>query len=170
MRIEMKMLSAAMMVAMMAGPLAGVVEAAPARPSASGHGSLTVIDPDGNERLRQFSFSAATAKDGTVNGSAVIQNPQYDPKYHLNIDISCLRVDGNVASFGGVQRNSNDPAFEAAYPFAFFTVVDNGKSGDLDTISLVFFDSDVPPSACQDILPTDFPQNLIENGNVQVRP
>lgn len=169
MRIGMKIGSAAMMVALMAGPLVGAAGAA-SGPSASGHGSLTVTDPDGNERLRQFSFSANTKKDGTVNGSAVIQNPAFEPKYHVNIDIQCLRVDGNVASIGGIQRNSNDPDFERDFPFAFFTVVDNGESGDLDTISVVFFDNAAPPSACLNIVPTDFPQNLIEHGNVQVRP
>jgi hypothetical protein len=50
-------------------------------------------------------------------------------------------------------------------PSALFTVFDNpGPGADNDTISEVFFDNVVEPSACQFIGADDFPQIPIESG------
>jgi hypothetical protein len=142
-----------------------------AGPSASGHGTILVEDQDGNLVRRQFSFSAKVQANGTVQGTAVIHNPEFEPTYRANIKITCLRVDGNRASFGGTVRHSSDPVFNDEFDAAFFTVIDNGEPGaDEDTISLVFFDNVVGPESCQFIGPDDFPQIPIEAGNVQVRP
>jgi len=145
--------------------------APPPGPSAAGHGTLLVEDADGNLVRRQFSFSAKVQKDGTVQGNAVIHNPEFDPRYSAQIRITCLTVDGNRASFGGTVRKSSDPVFNDEFDSAFFTVYDNGEPGaDEDTISLIFFDNVVGPEACQFIGPNDFPQIPIDAGNVQVRP
>lgn len=132
-------------------------------PSANGQGMLTL--PDG--RKRQFSFSARQNADGTVTGHAVIHNPDFDFRSH--IDITCLQVVGNRANLGGTVRSTNDPFFDGQN--GFFTVIDNGEPGKgTDTISLVFFDAQAPPSSCQLIGPNDFDQMPISNGNIQVRP
>lgn len=134
---------------------------AAAGPSATGHGTLTL--PDG--RKRQFSFSAKQRADGTVSGNAVIHNPDFDFRAHL--DITCLQVDGNRASMGG-RVSANDPALDGLN--GFFTVYDNGEPGkNNDTISLVFFDP-VSADTCQLIGPDDFDQMPIDGGNIQVRP
>jgi hypothetical protein len=144
---------------------------APAGSSASGHGTILVEDQDGNLVRRQFSFSARVQADGTVQGNAVIHNPEFDPTYNANIKITCLLVDGNRASFGGTVRRTSDPVFNDEFDAAFFTVYDNGEPGaGEDSISLLFFDNVVGPETCQFIGPTDFPQIPIEAGNVQVRP
>lgn len=131
-------------------------------PSANGSGILTL--PDG--RKRQFSFNARQNADGTVTGHAVIHNPNFDFRSH--IDVTCLQVVGNRASLGGVVRSTNDPAFDGQS--GFFTVYDNGEPGKgRDTISLVFFDAQVGPEACQFIGANDFDQMPIDSGNVQVR-
>jgi len=149
----------------------GAHAAAPATPSSNGHGGYTVTDTNGRQVHRQFSFSATTKKDGTVNGSAELHNPAFDPTFSMHVDVTCLKVTGNVASFGGTVTKTSDPAFgPGGYDRAFWTVVDNGEPGTNDTISAVFFDNVVPPSACQFITPSDFPQQPIENGNVQVKP
>jgi hypothetical protein len=143
---------------------------AAAGPSASGHGTVLLQDTDGKTVRRQFSFSARLMPDGTVQGSGVLHNPSFDPKYDAQFDITCLQVVGNRASFGGSIRKTSDPVFNDEFDAAFFTVFDNGNGGKGDTISEIFFDNVVEPSACQFIGADDFPQIPVENGNVSVRP
>ncbi len=143
---------------------------AAAGPSASGHGTVLLQDTDGKTVRRQFSFSARVLPDGSVQGSGILHNPSFDPKYDAQFDITCLQVVGNRASFGGSIRKTSDPVFNDEFDAAFFTVFDNGNGGTEDTISEVFFDNVVEPSACQFIGADDFPQIPIENGNVSVRP
>jgi hypothetical protein len=142
-----------------------------AGPSASGHGTVLLQNTDGKTVRRQFSFSARVMPDGTVQGSGVLHNPSFDPKYDAQFTITCLQVVGNRASFGASIRKTSDPVFNDEFDAAFFTVFDNGEPGrDNDTISEVFFDNVVDPSTCQFIGADDFPQIPIESGNVQVRP
>ena len=139
-------------------------------PSASGHGTVLLQNTEGKTVRRQFSFSARINSDGTVSGSAILHNPSFDPKYNAQFDITCLQVVGNRVSFGGSIRKTTDPVFNDEFDAAFFTVFDNGEPGaGNDTISEVFFDNVVEPSACQFIGADDFPQIPIESGNVQVR-
>ena len=145
--------------------------AAPALPSASGHGTVLLQDTEGRTVRRQFSFSARVMPDGSVRGSGILHNPSFDPKYDAQFDITCLQIVGNRASFGASIRKTSDPVFNDEFDAAFFTVFDNGEPGaDNDTISEVFFDNVVEPSTCQFIGADDFPQIPIESGQVQVRP
>ena len=145
--------------------------AAASRASASGHGTVLLQDTDGKTVRRQFSFSPRVMPDGTVKGSGILHNPSFDPKYDAQFDITCLQVVGNRASFGGSIRKTSDPVFNDEFDAAFFTVFDNGEPGaGNDTISEVFFDNVVEPSACQFIGADDFPQIPIESGNVNVTP
>lgn len=119
-------------------------------PSASGHGTILLQDTEGRTVRRQFSFSARIKSDGTVQGSGILHNPSFDPRYSAQFDITCLQIVGNRASFGGSIRKTTDPVFNDEFDAAFFTVFDNGEPGDgNDTISEVFFDnvvSQVPAS------------------------
>jgi hypothetical protein len=145
--------------------------AAAAGPSASGHGTVLLQNTKGKTVRRQFTFNARIDSDGSVHGSGIIHNPSFDPKYDAQFDISCMQVVGNRASFGASVRKTSDPVFNDEFDAAFFTVFDNGEPGaGKDTISEIFFDNVVEPSACQFIGADDFPQIPIENGNVQVRP
>jgi hypothetical protein len=162
---------AGLLISVLAGTtmLLSTSTAAP-RPSASGHGTVLLQDTEGKTVRRQFSFSARVNSDGTVSGSGILHNPSFDPKYNAQFDITCLQIVGNRASFGGSIRKTTDPVFNDEFDAAFFTVFDNGEPGaDNDTISEVFFDNVVEPSACQFIGADDFPQIPIESGNVQVR-
>jgi hypothetical protein len=145
--------------------------AAAGKPSASGHGTILLQNTEGKTVRRQFSFSARINSDGSVSGTALIHNPSFDPKYNAQFDITCLQIVGNRASFGGSVRKTTDPVFNDEFDAAFFTVFDNGEPGaGNDTISEIFFDNVVEPSACQFIGADDFPQIPIESGSVQVRP
>jgi len=145
--------------------------AAAAGPSASGHGTILLQNTQGKTVRRQFSFSARINSDGSVQGTAIIHNPSFDPKYNAQFNITCLQIVGNRASFGGSVRKTTDPVFNDEFDAAFFTVFDNGEPGaGNDTISEVFFDNVVEPSACQFIGADDFPQIPIESGNVKVTP
>lgn len=143
--------------------------------SANGHGTLLVQNSDGEFVRRQFSFNAKRRADGTVTGSAVLHNPGFEingKQFQAKIDISCLKVVGNIAILGGFVRRTNDPGFVDA---VFFTVQDNGEPGkDRDKISRVFlFDDNATttgnPQLCQVTGATDFPLETIESGNIQVR-
>ena len=169
--IKIFLLVGLLITAMAATAMLRSTVAAAAGPAASGHGTILLQDTDGKTVRRQFSFSARKLPDGTVQGNAVIHNPSFDPKYDAHFDITCLNIVGNRASFGGAVRKSSDPVFNDEFDAAFFTVFDNGEPGSAnDTISEVFFDNVVEPSACTFIGADDFPQIPIEGGNVQVNP
>jgi hypothetical protein len=156
----------------------GHTSAQTARESASGQGTLLVQDEQGNTVRRKFSLSAHRQQDGTVMGNAVLNNPAFrtanGQQYQLQVKISCMKVIGNVAFFGGLTRrtNDNDPNLDEA---VYFSVQDNGEPGkNRDMISRVFFFDDDPtttgdPQLCQGNVLGDFPMEPIDAGNIQLR-
>jgi hypothetical protein len=90
----------------------------------------------------------------------------------LQVDISCMKVIGNIAFFGGLTRRTNDPNLDEA---VYFSVQDNGEPGkERDQISSVFFFDDDPtttgdPQLCQGNVVGDFPMMPIDSGNIQIR-
>ncbi len=146
--------------------------------SATGHGTTLVQDEQSNTVRRQFSFNARRFADGSVKGNAVLNNPAFSgangKKFQVKIEISCLKVVGNTAIFGGTTRRSNDPNLVDT---VFFSVEDNGEPGkDNDRISGLFFNDDDPtaepgdPQTCQTFDPIDFePLSVIDGGNIQVK-
>ena len=169
--MKLFLLAAVLITTMAATAFLRSTSAAAPGPSVSGHGTVLLQNTEGKTVRRQFSFSARIKSDGTVQGSAILHNPSFDPKYNAQFDITCLQIVGNRASLGGSIRKTTDPVFNDEFDAAFFTVFDNGEPGDdNDTISEVFFDNVVEPSACQFIGADDFPQIPIESGGVQVRP
>jgi len=169
--IKLFLFAGLLIAAMAATAMLRATSAAAPGPSASGHGTILLQDTQGRTVRRQFSFSARQNSDGSIQGTAIIHNPSFDPKYDAQFSITCLQVVGNRASFGGSVRKTSDPVFNDEFDAAFFTVFDNGEPGNgNDTISEIFFDNVVEPSACQFIGADDFPQIPIESGQVQVRP
>lgn len=154
-------------------------EAAAPRAAANGSGALQEsTGPNGNPVRRQFAFSARTNSDGTVSGNAVLHNPAADGQhgnqpYMLQIDISCMKVIGNVAFFGGLTRRTTDPNLVDA---VYFSIQDNGNpGGGNDRLSRAFFFDDDPtttgdPQLCQGNQIGDFPMEQIISGNISLRP
>jgi opacity protein-like surface antigen len=156
------------------GATAATAAKTPTRtPSASGSGAL-------DNGARQFSFNAKQNADGTVTGQAELTNKDFTgangtSPYKLHVDISCMKVVGNIAIFGGTTKRTNDPSLVDA---VFFSVQDNGEPGKgADKISRAFFWDDDPattgdPQSCQLVPfegPDSFPLETIETGNVQVK-
>ncbi len=154
-------------------------EAAAPGPSANGSGTLEDgTAPNGQDFKRHFAFSARASADGTVSGNAVLQNPAFDgahgnQPYMLQIDISCMKVIGNIAFFGGTTRRTTDPNLVDA---VYFSIEDNGNPGaGNDRISRAFFYDDDPtttgdPGLCQGNQVGDFPMETIVAGNISLRP
>jgi len=139
--------------------------------SASGHGTLLVAGTTGLVR-RQFSFNAERKADGTVTGHATLINPAFTganghSPYQLDVDISCLKIVGNIAIMGGTTKRTNDPSLVDA---VFFSVQDNGRD---DLLSRAFFWDDDPnttgdPATCQLVNQGDFPMEDVIRGNINV--
>ena len=143
---------------------------------ASGQGALPAPLENGDTRKRIFSLSARYNGDGTVSGIANLHNPSFtgsnDQKYQLQIDISCMKVIGNTAFFGGMTRRTNDPNLVDA---VFFSVQDNGEPGKYnDMISRAYFFDDDPtttgdPQICQNYDIGGLPMEPIISGNINLR-
>lgn len=141
--------------------------------SASGQGEL--VNEDGSRS--QFSFNVSRNPNGKVTGQATLRNPSFKTgngqNDQIKIDVTCLKVVGNVAILGGTtKRKNNQTNVEAVY----FAVEDNGESGtDADKIFRGFFYDDDPttkgdPAICQSIEPTELPAlESIAEGKIQVK-
>src|SRR3954468_9166193 len=98
---KMRLLLAVCLTAVVALTAGAAFAAAPLA-SANGHGSL-------DNNTRQFSFRAKENADGTVTGQAELVNQAFSganghSPYQLHVDISCLKVVGNTAIFGGTVK------------------------------------------------------------------
>jgi hypothetical protein len=153
---------------------------APAIHQANGQG-LTV-DPDTGAK-RQFSLSARQTDDNFgATGTAVIHNHNFTATgghgpYMVQVDITCMKVIGNTAYFGGWPRKTNeaDPVYSDA---VFFVVQDNGEPGrGHDMVSGAYFWDDEPaitghPENCRFLPDPPVDETAlgpIEAGNIQVR-
>ena len=139
--------------------------AAACKERAGGHGGLRL--ESGSKR--QFSFSAIGNEDGTARGNVVLSNPEFN--FRANMEVQCLDVVGNRARVAGVIRKvTEDPEINEGDTFVF-EVFDNGEPGRSDTISRVFFSPANEPAPSPTYCRTfeAFPQEPIDNGNVQVR-
>jgi hypothetical protein len=151
-----------------AGLFATMSSAAGPQGSANGQGTL-------DNGARKFAFSARTYADGSAKGQAILHNSAFQGThgnaYQLQIDITCMKVIGNIATFGGTVKRTNDPSLVDA---VFFTVQDNGEPGKgVDKISRVFFWDDDPnttgdPATCQLVNVGDFPMEEVIRGNINV--
>lgn len=146
--------------------------------SVNGQGSLAVaLGPNGQLVRRQFSMSIRQNADGSVEGNAVLHNPEADgahgnQPYMLQVDVSCMNVIGNIAFFGGTTRRTTDPNLVDA---VYWSIEDNGTPGaDNDELSLAHFFDDDPnttgdPQLCLNNAVGDFPMFPILSGNITLK-
>jgi hypothetical protein len=108
-----------------------------------------------------FVFNAVRHVNGSVNGHLVYHLRAFDIQFQMAID--CFQIDGNRATLSGTVTSvsgSNVPSYIFPGSRASFTVEDNGKGGNKDRISDVFFGAQ-----CWDDLNTYLPIQ----GNITVR-
>jgi hypothetical protein len=141
-----------------------------AKDSAEGQGTLVNEDKTQSE----FSFSAKRNPNGKVTGSATIRNPSYKQGNgqtdKIKIDITCLRIEGNVAFLGGMTKRKNNQAKAEA---VYFAVQDNDDAGG-DAVFRGFYYDDDPatdgdPMRCETLERNVLVLEPITIGNIKVK-
>lgn len=114
------------------------------------------------DRTRSISFSAVRDAENNVTGQAQFKN--LDSGFILHFDVTCLRVEGNVATISGIQSTP----VNGEYPFPYFwlQVVDNGQGRQAKDLVSFFVSTDVDPTCYVDVFS---PTNPVDVGNIQVR-
>lgn len=138
----------------------------------SANGQGTLVNGDGSRS--QFSFNIRRNPNGKIIGQATLQNPSFKTANGQNdqikIDVSCLKVVGNVAIIGGTTKRKNDQAKAEAL---YFAVEDNGESGADKIFRGFFFDDDPATEGdaqlCQSIEPAILVLEPIVAGNIRVK-
>lgn len=141
------------------------------RESAEGEGKF--INEDGSKS--RFSFNAKRNPNGKITGQATLRNPSFKAGSGqdevLKIDITCLKVVGRWAIFGGTtKRKNNQTNVEAAY----FAVEDGEEKGEADKIFRGFFFDDDPatkgePDLCRTLEREVLVFEPIAEGSIKVK-
>jgi hypothetical protein len=153
----------------MSGLLVTVKSFAFGNGSANGQGKL--VNEDGSHSL--FSFNVKSNPNGKVTGQATLRNPSFKTNNGQNeqikIDVTCLKVVGNIAVFGGMTKRKNNQSSDEA---VYFAVEDNGEQGADKIFRGFYFDDDAStkgdPQVCQTFELAVFPLEPIAEGNIQV--
>ncbi len=139
-----------------------------AKDSASGQG-IAVLE-DGSQS--EFTFSVKRNPNGKVTGSATLRNPSYKngngQSEKIKIDLTCLKIEGDVAIMGGTTKRKNSQARTEAF---YFAVRDKGGA---DEIFRGFYFDDDPstdgdPQRCESIVADVTVLEPIVSGNIQVK-
>ncbi len=113
-------------------------------PKDSADGQGTLVNEDGSQS--EFTFNVKRNPNGKVTGQATLRNPSFKAgngqTEKIKIDVTCLKVIGNIAVMGGTtKRKGNQAKAEAVY----FAVEGNSDSGrGADKIFRGFFYDDDP--------------------------
>ena len=134
-------------------------------------GDGTLVNEDGSHS--QFSFNVRRNPNGKITGQATLRNPSFRTGNGQNnlikIDVSCLRVVGNKAIFGGMTKRKNNQAKSEVF---YFAVAANGEQGDGIFRGCYFDDdpnTDEDPQRCETLEPEVAVFEPIVAGNVNVR-
>ena len=169
-RMKKIILSGILTVLMISGLLVTVKQLAfGANDSADGEGTL--VNEDGSRS--QFSFNVKRNPNGKITGQATLRNPSFKngngQNNQIKIDVSCLKVEGDVAIIGGVTKRKNNQAKAEA---VYFSVQEKGKAGG--RIFRGFYYDDDPategdPQRCQSIETEVLVLEPIVAGNIKVK-
>ena len=138
-----------------------------AKESANGQGKL--VNEDGSKS--QFTFNVQRNPNGKVTGQATLRNPSYKnsngQNEQIKIDVSCLKLIGNVAVIGGTTKRKNS---QAKAESVYFAVEDGGNA---DKIFRGFYYDDDPSTEgdaqlCQTIETDVLVLEPIAEGNIQI--
>lgn len=135
--------------------------------AAPGHRAVGSGHVDQASGMREFTFHAVQAPDGSASGSYKIVLPN---GLFLEVDVTCLSVDGNTAWVGGVIRDTN-AAIVVIGSTSMFYAIDNGEgSADPDIVSIALINGaaglDLAFCANQ---PLELPALTVDRGNVEVQ-
>lgn len=166
--MKKNILTAILSVLFISGSLLTVKSLAFANESAQGQGKL--INQDGSKS--EFSFSVKRNPNGKVTGQATLRNPSFKTNNGQNdkikIDVTCLKVVGNVAFIGGTTKRKDSQAEAEA---AYFAVEDNGNADKI--FRGFFFDDDDKTKGdaqlCETFNLGDLPVEPIAEGSIEVK-
>jgi hypothetical protein len=118
--------------------------------------------------LREFTFHAVQAPDGTVQGSYKIELTSLG--LYFTVDVSCMAIEGNTAWVAGHISDTN-AGFIQVGTVSYFYAIDNGEGADATDVVSTARINDIAGEDqlfCADrpLLLDSFP---IEQGNVQIR-
>jgi hypothetical protein len=117
--------------------------------------------------LREFTFHAAEAPDGSVRGSykVVLASGLF-----FEADVSCMSVAGSTGWVAGVIRATNAAAVVVGSRSTFFAIDGGEGDGAVDVVSNATFNGGAGADLafCAD-QPLALPQLTVTDGNVQVR-
>jgi len=134
-------------------------------PSANGQGSY---QHDGFNS--HIAINAHTMPNGNVQGIGVLTRSGNGSTKHLQFDIDCLLVEGNVATMSGTTTSSTFELCPVGTPIVF-RVVDNGQGGsDPDQFTGIYLPID---EGWDDWDCNNFPEQYLfnmEQGNIHVNP
>ena len=135
--------------------------------SADGQGKL--VNEDGTKS--QFSFNVQRNSNGKVTGQAVLRNPSYKKSNgqteQIKIDVTCLKITGNIAVMGGTTKRKNSQSKAEA---VYFAVEDGGEADKI--FRGFYFDDDQATEGdaqlCQSIETDILVLEPVAEGNIQV--
>ncbi len=169
-----KIILSAMLTVLVIGGLLTAVKSLTFGPKDSADGQGTLVNEDSSQS--EFTFNAKRNPNGKVTGSATLRNPSYKAgngqTEKIKIDITCLKVVGNVAVMGGTTKRKNSQAKTEAI---YFAVEDNGDTGaGTDAIFRGFYFDDDPategdPQRCQSIETNVVVLEPIVAGDIKVK-
>ena len=116
----------------------------------------------GGGLTRTIEFAAIRDAGNNIKGQVQFKN--LDTGTILHYDVTCLRIEGNVATMSGIAKT--DSAIATALPYFWLQVVDNGQGQQSTDFVSPFVSFDVDPTCYVDVFPPSIPINV---GNVQVR-
>lgn len=138
--------------------------------SVNGQGIL--VNEDGSRS--RFTFNAKRNPNGKVTGGATIRNPSFKhgngQKDLIQIDVTCLKVEGNIAIIGGLTKRKND---QAKAESVYFAVEESSKGGENKIFRGFYFDDDPStegdPQLCLSVETEVLVLEPIVEGNIQVK-
>lgn len=169
-----KIVLSGILIVLVIGGLLVTVKSFSFGPKDAADGAGMLVNEDGSQS--EFTFNAKRNPNGKVTGSATIRNPSYKngngQSEKIKIDVTCLKVVGNVAILGGTtKRKASQAKAEAIY----FAVEDNGEAGaESDAIFRGFyFDDDASTEGdaqrCESIEQNVLVLEPIKAGNIKVK-
>lgn len=138
----------------------------------SANGEGTLVNEDGSRS--RFSFNVRRNGNGKVTGQATLRNPSFKAvngqNEQVKIDVSCLKVVGNVAVIGGTTKRKNNQAEAEAI---YFAVEDSRETGVDKIFRGFYFDDDIMTSGdvqlCQTLETGVLVLEPIAEGNIQIK-